>query len=164
MSDLYDRIIKLRAIRTYDGRMLSDGDLDRILQAARWTGTSKNNQAFSVVVVSDPDQKERLAECGDFMDPARNAPVVVVLVKEPGGNDFDIGRVAQNVMLAASAIGVVSCPVTLHRSADAARVLGLPDDRHCRWGVALGYPSDESAPATWGGRRPIDDIVHRDSY
>jgi nitroreductase len=164
MTDLYDRIVKLRAIRTFADRMLTDEDLDRILEAARWTGTSKNNQAFSLVVVADPDQKARLAECGDFMDPVRNAPLAVVLVKEPAGNDFDIGRVAQNIMLGASAIGVASCPVTLHRSDDAARVLGLPEDRHCRWGVALGYPTGESAPARWGGRRPLAELVHRDRH
>lgn len=164
MSDMYDRILKLRAIRTYDDRMLSHDDLGKVLEAGRWTGTSKNNEAFSLVVVSDPEQKDRLAECGDFMDPVRNAPVAIVLVKEPSGNDFDIGRVAQNIMLGASAIGVVSCPVTLHRSDDAATVLGLPADRHCRWGVALGYPSEDSAPAHWGGRRPLEDIVHRDRY
>jgi nitroreductase len=35
-----------------------------------------------------------------------------------------MGRVSQNMMLAAAALGVGSCPITLHRHDDARAVLG----------------------------------------
>jgi len=164
MSDLYRHILRLRAIRSFRPDPLSADDLTMILEAARWTGSSKNRQSWSFVVVGDPEQKERLAACGDFTDPVRSAPAAIALVKEPGGNDFDTGRVAQNVMLAAAAIGVASCPITLHREGDAAAVLALPEGRHCRYAVALGYPAPTAAPARWGGRKPLSDLVHPDRY
>ena len=116
VMDTYERILKLRAIRDYEDRMLSDEDLNKILEAARWTGSSKNLQNWSFVVVSDPAQKSRLAAAGNFTVPITNAPVAVAIVEEPGGYEFDSGRVAQNIMLAADAIGVASCPITLHLS------------------------------------------------
>ena len=164
MSDTYDRILRLRAIRNYDDRQLSDDDLNRILEAARWTGSSKNRQNWSWVVIQDPEQKARFAEAGDFTDPVRNAPTVVALVQEPEGYEMDTGRVAQNIMLAADAIGVASCPITLHREEMAAEVLELPAGRRCRYAVTLGYPGESARPRKMGGRKPMDELLHRDRY
>ena len=164
MSDFYERILRLRALRHYEDRPLDEGDVDRILEAARWTGSSKNFQNWSFVLVRDPDQRERLSECGDFTTPILRAPATVALVEEPGGYEFDTGRLAQNIMLAADAIGVASCPITLHRQELAATVLGLPEGRRCRYAVVLGYPAESAAPAKFGGRKPLTELLHHDRY
>ena len=121
MTDSYDLIVKLRAVRKFKPDPLSDEHLAAILEAARWTGSSKNNQDWSFIVVTG-DRLQGLAEHGDYTDPIRASVATIVLVKEEGGNLFDIGRTAQNIMLAAKAIGVASCPITLHRSGQARRV------------------------------------------
>ena len=164
MSDTYDSIMGLRAIRSYTADQISDEHLHQILEAARWTGSSKNTQRWSFVVVRDPGQKDRLADCGDFTTPIRNAPMVIAIVMEPDGYEFDIGRAAQNIMLAADAIGVATCPITLHRDKDAAAVLGLGPGAQARYAVSLGYPSSDAAPAKFGGRKSADNVVHWDRY
>jgi len=161
--DLYRHILGLRALRSFRDEPLSDAVVGEILEAARWTGSSKNRQNWSFVVV-DGEQKERLAGCGDFTDPVRAAPVVLALVQEAGGYEFDTGRVAQNVMLAAAALGVASVPITLHREEDAARVLGLPADARCRYAVALGYPTDDASPRRSGGRKPREEVAFRNRH
>lgn len=164
MEQLYNHLLGLRAIRQFEERPLSDDHLRRILEAARWTGSSKNRQNWSVIAVRDPAVRERLAECGDFTSPVRAAPLTLALVREPDGYEFDTGRMAQNIMLAASALGVASCPITLHREDEAARVLELPVGRRCRYAVALGYPSPAARPARFGGRKPLADLAHADRY
>ncbi len=164
MADTYERILRLRAIRDFTDEPLAAEHLDAILEAARWTGSSKNLQDWAFVVVRDPAQKRRLSSCGDFTTPLRAAPATIALVQEPGGYEFDTGRVAQNLMLAADAIGVASCPITLHREDDAARVLELPEGHRCRYAIALGYPAAASGPARFGGRKPIDELVHDERY
>ena len=164
MTSRYDSILALRAIRSFADRAIEPADLDAVLEAARWTGSSKNAQRWSFVVVDDPDQKQRLTAAGDFMTPARNAPMAICLVEEPDGYEFDSGRVAQNIMLAADALGMATCPVTLHRDDVAADVLGLPEGRRCRYAVALGYPADDAQPGRMGGRKPMRDLVHRNRY
>jgi nitroreductase len=164
MTDMYERIIRLRAIRSFRPEPITDDDLERLLQAARWTGSSKNRQNWSFVVVRDPEQKARLAGCGDFTGPLRDAPLGLALIQEVEGYEFDTGRVAQNVMLAAAAIGIASCPITLHRDGDAAAVLGLPDGVRCRYALALGYPGEDATPRRFGGRRPLEDLVHYERY
>jgi nitroreductase len=162
MVNHYDFIIKLRAIRDYKSKPLSNEDLGAILEAARWTGSSKNRQSWSFIAVTDPERLNGLAEHGDFTQPIRDSAATIVLVKETDGNTFDIGRAAQNVMLAASAVGVASCPITLHREKDAAEFLGVSDG-DARYAVALGYPADDAKPRNYGGRRPAADVVKLDS-
>ncbi len=160
----YDSILSLRAIRNYEDRPVSAADLDAVLEAARWTGSSKNTQNWSFIVVDDPVQKEALCDAGDFMTPVRNAPMAICIVQNPEGYEFDSGRVAQNIMLAADAIGLATCPVTLHRDDVAAEVLGLPEGYRCRYGVALGYPAPSASAAKFGGRKPMEELVHRNSF
>ena len=164
MSETYRRILGLRAIRHFQDRPVEQEDLDRVLEAARWTGSSKNRQDWSVVVIRDREQIERLGGCGDFTKPLRAAPVALALVQEPETYEFDTGRLAQNIMLAADFLGMATCPITLHRDQDAARVLGLPPGWRCRYAIALGYPAPNARPARFGGRKPIDEILHRDSF
>jgi nitroreductase len=164
MSETYDSILGLRAIREFEDRALSEEDLDAVLKAAQWTGSSKNRQNWAFVVVDDPRQKERLAQAGDFTSPIQNAPAAICLVEEPDGYEFDTGRLAQNIMLAADALGMATCPITLHRDEIAADVLDLPEGRRCRYAIAIGYPGPSAGPGRFGGRKSLDELVHRNRY
>jgi len=80
---------------------------------------------------------------------------------------FDLGMAAANMQLAAWELGIGSCPATVYDHALAARLLGLPDDRHCEFLLSFGYPADPAqltAPLRTGGRRPLDDIVHEERW
>ena len=164
MNETYRTILGLRAIRDYQDRPVSEDDLDRVLEAARWTGSAKNLQKWAIIVVRDRDQIERVADCGKGTMPLRAAPVTLVLVQEPGTYELDIGRMAQNIMLAADALGMATCPITLHSDADAAHVLGLPPGWRCRYAISLAYPSPTAQPARFGGRKPLREIIHQDSF
>lgn len=164
MSDKYDFIKKLRAIRDYKPDPLSEEDLTAILEAGRWTGSSKNRQDWSFIAITDADRLQGLAEHGDFTQPVRDSVATIVLVKEHGGNMFDIGRAAQNMMLAASAIGVATCPITLHREKDAREFLGAPEGTQTRYAIALGYPTAQASPRQLGGRKGADAVVKYDRY
>lgn len=164
MDETYKRILKLRAIRSFRPDRLSDEDLQAVLEAARWTGSAKNRQKWAFVVVSEPEQRERLAGCGSFTGPIRQAPVTIALVQESEGYEFDTGRLAQNIMLAADTHGVASCPVTLHNDSQAAVVLGLPAGARCRYAVALGYPGPGRAKSNFSGRKPLAELVHKERY
>ena len=164
MSNTYDTILRLRAIREYADRSVEPEDLRRVLEAARWTGSAKNRQNWSIILVDERRQMDRLAGCASFAGPLSKAPVALALVQEGSTYGFDIGRMAQNIMLAASAIGMVSCPITLHDNEKAHEVLEIPEGRRCRYAIALGYPSPASRPAKAGGRKPLEEIIHHNSY
>lgn len=164
MSDIYEFIIGLRAIRDYKPDPLSDQDLEAILEAGRWTGSSKNRQDWTFVAITDRERLQGLAEHGDFTQPVRDSAATIVLVNEPEGYMFDIGRAAQNMMLAAKAIGVASCPITLHRDEDAREFLGAPESTVVRYAVALGYPGEDASPRKFGGRKKSASVTKREHY
>lgn len=168
----YQSILDLRVVRHFSAEPLSSEDLDQILQAARWTGSAKNRQLWSFIVIDDAEQKNDVLRAGNFMTPVANAPLAIALVSHPGGYEFDMGRVAQNIMLAAAAVGVGSCPVTLHNEDIAHEILAIPDGHRCRYAVALGYP-DESTEREGRsnqrrvlpmGRKPLSELVHRNRF
>jgi nitroreductase len=170
-QEVYDRVVGLRVVRSYTDEPISEADLGAILEAARWTGSSKNVQGWEFVVVTG-DQLDVLASAGKFTDPVRNSTATVALVMTPDGNGFDIGRAAQNIMLAAAARGIGSCPITLHHETRAIEVLGLPDGYECRYAVALGHPDAEGEENLrnarraegMGGRKGLGELVHRQRY
>ncbi len=98
--------------------------------------------------------------------------MVIALVWPDAGYEFDIGRAAQNMMLAAAARGIGSCPVTLHDEDRARAALGVPADHRCRYAIAFGYPDTAAEEKDrrrrrsggWGGRKPLGDLVHRGRY
>lgn len=167
--EVYDAVRNLRVVRKFEERPIADDHLTAILEAGRWTGSSKNRQSWVFVVVRDRAQLDRLAECGDFTTPIHTADTVIAPVRLPDGYDWDMGRVSQNMMLAAAALGVGSCPITLHRHDDARAVLGVPADHGCQWVVAMGYPdvaaeTEMRAKRSLGGRKPLRELVRYDRF
>lgn len=168
-TDPYQAVLGLRVVRNYRDEPVSADDAAAILEAGRWTGSAKNRQDWAFLVVDDSDQQARLSECGQFSQPLRDARLVVVPVRLPGGYEFDIGRLSQNMMLAAAARGVGSCPVTLHDDECAAEVLGLPPDHQARYALCFGYPdmaAEEAlrASRSMGGRKPLEDLIVRNRW
>ncbi|NNC93331.1 MAG: nitroreductase family protein [Acidimicrobiia bacterium] len=168
-ADPYEATLSLRVVRKYRAEPVSAEDAAAILEAGRWTGSAKNRQDWAFLVIDNPEQQARLADCGQFSQPLRDARFIVVPIRLPGGYEFDIGRVSQNMMLAAAARGVGSCPVTLHDDQCAAGVLGLPPDHQARYVLCFGYPDMEAegesrAARSMGGRKPLTELVKRNRF
>jgi nitroreductase len=167
--ETYSSIRNLRTVRAFSSAPLANADLAAILEAGRWTGSSKNRQSWAFVVVRDRDQVERLAECGEFTQPLLQCAAVVAPIALPDLAHWDLGRVAQNMMLGAAAVGVGTCPVSLQREGDALSVLGCPPDFYVRTVLACGYPDETAeregrAAFSLGGRKPLADLVHYDRF
>lgn len=166
-DETYRSLLSLRTVRRFRQTPLEDRDLRRILEAGRWTGSAKNRQDWTLLVVTRRDRIEQLMDCGDFTTPLETAAVVICPVRHPTGYPWDMGRLSQNMMLAAAAVGVGSCPVTLHRQACGHEVLGLADGHECGIVLAMGYP-DEASEAdlrrttSMSGRKPFDEVVRFD--
>ena len=160
----YDVIRTKRDTRAYADRPIPEETLRRILQAGRMAGSSKNSQPFRFVVLRDRRRKEELAACGDFAAHLPTAPVVVAVVLVPEGGAFDAGRAAQNMMIAAWAEGITSCPTSMHRQEDAARVLGLPEGHRIAITLPFGYPAADGTGRPSRPRLPLSEYVFEDRW
>lgn len=158
--DVYEAIVDKRDTRSFSPDPVSDEDLHRVLQAGRMAGSAKNQQLNRIVVVTDPDDRATLAESGKFADWVAGAPVVLaIVVPKEGGKAFDIGRMAQNIMVAAHGSGLASCPVTFHDEDRVRDLLGFPDDHEAPMGVGLGHPAPPEEEKESSPRIPLDELV-----
>lgn len=171
-TSFYDVIRTKRDTRAYAPRPIPEEMLRRILQAGRMAGSAKGAEPCRFILLRDPARKQELAACGDYTEHLPSAPVLVAIVTLPESGQwdpvratsFDAGRAAQNMMLAAWAGGVASCPVTMHRHDDAARVLGLPPNHRVTWVIAFGYPAEQTAARQPRPRRPLAEYVHEERW
>lgn len=139
--DAYLCIVSRREVRRYADEPIPDDVLRRILEAGRATGSSRNRQRWSMVVVRNHERLARLAEQVAAPDNVRGCRVAIAVVLH-GQAPWDGGRLAQNLMLAAWADGVGSCPNTpLHRE-EAAALLELPAESEIVTILSLGYPAE----------------------
>ena len=167
--ETWEAIRTVRVVREFRRDPLPPEVLERILHAGRRTASSKNRQDWAFVVVTERSTLERLAPCGEYAGHIAGAAVAIALVGAGarGSEDWDLGRAAQNMVLAAWELGVGSCPATVYAPDVVAEALALPSDRHCGWILSFGYPADPaelSRPPRVGGRKPLEEVVHREHW
>jgi nitroreductase len=168
--DVFLAVASKREVRKYAERPLPDDAVRRILEAGRIAGSSRNRQQRQFIVVADPYRREQLAEAVYASGNVRGAPLVVVITGTGGGPvPFDVGRAAQNMMLAAWGDGIGSCPNGISDADEVVRLLGLADDERPVIVLSFGYPARASdperhSPEEWiarADRKPLDEIVRR---
>jgi nitroreductase len=173
-ADIWTVISTKRAVREFADTPLQADHLDRILDAGRRAGSSKNLQRWDFIVCRDRAHLAELAAVGPWAGHLARAAVGMALVT-PNPRDadsplsvmFDLGQAAENMMLMAWGLGVGSVPATVYDQDLARRLLGYPPDRHCEYLLSFGYPKDPAiitAPPKRGGRRALAAIVHDERW
>ena len=145
-----------RSVRSYRAEPVSRELLDRLVDAGRWAPTAGNAQPWYFVVLDDPERITRLKSIspGMFSSPAFVVAVCVdreagVKKMGPQGEELalmDACMAAQNILLAAHALGLGSCVIrSFHRQA-AALLLGCTGGVVPELLIAGGYPGNSPQP------------------
>src|SRR5712692_9247 len=138
----------LRAVRQLRPDPLPESVLHDILEVARWSGSAGNRQPWEFVVVRDRDMLGRLAAIdganAGHLATAAVGLAIVIRPEVPDLDAYDEGRLAERILLAARAHGVGAAVGhftgpgdTWAASAEAKRLLGIPDERLLREIVSL---------------------------
>ena len=159
-----------RDVRRYTGRPVDDAVTERILDAGRLAGSARNRQPTRFLI---PEGPALHAAARAVYGPGNvlGAGLVVALVVTPGGNlvDFDAGRAAQNMMLAAWAEGVGSCPNGVADREAMHTALGVDDPERVVVVISFGGPvsgrdPSRRTPEEWSRRAnriPLASLVRR---
>jgi nitroreductase len=151
-------IASKRDERRYSDRAIPEDVVRQILDAGRLSGSSRNTQNWQFVIGD-----ATLAEAVWAPENVQTASLVVAIVGE--AFPFDVGRCAQNMMLAAWDLGVVSCPNGIRDPERAAEIAG----GEVKMILSFGYPQREldveaRSAQDWSARanrKPLDDLVVR---
>lgn len=169
--DVVEAISSLRAIRRFESRPLPEDVVRTILNAGRRAQSSKNSQPWHFIAISDRGTLERLATTGDFAGHLAGAALGVALVapRDEARADwilFDLGQVTAYMQLAAWDLGIGSCIATIYHPDQAAAILGIPPEYECPLALSFGspLPDERERPLRAGGRRPLEEVVHQQSW
>jgi nitroreductase len=168
--ETWTAIDTVRVVRHFADTAIEPAHLDRILNAARRTASSKNEQTWAFIVLRDRAHLRELASVGRYAGHLAGATVAIALVTPNPATPsqlWDMGRAAQNMVLAAWELGIGSVPATVYEHDLAHRLLGLPGDRRCDYLLSFGYPADPAkltAPNRAGGRRALSELVHEERW
>jgi nitroreductase len=163
--EAYRAVVDKRDQRVFLPTSLPAEALRRILQAARMTGSSKNAEPNRLVVVRERARLQALAALSPSAKFFAYAAAVVVIAQTER-HEFDAGRCAQNMMVAAWNDGIGSCPAHLPE-AGVAKLLGIPADLHVNREIAFGYvdPARAAAPTSVARRRKaLEELVHWEAW
>mgnify|MGYP000170618586 len=157
----YEAIVSKRDLRMYTAEPIADESMARILQAGRMAGSAKNFESNRLIVVTDQAVQDALATAGDFASWIGSSTAVIGFAcPQDQLRLFDVGRQAQNMMIAAHAEGVGTCPVTLGHQDLARAAVGLPDDWVMPMVITLGYPvADHPDSPLKRPRVALDELV-----
>lgn len=182
-----DLMLAHRSVRNFADRPLPDGMLELLIAAGQSGSTSSNMQTTTVVAVTEPERKQRLAAMAGQAFLAKT-PVILCFVADQSraarigdelDEDFftlpmldkfiaaanDCAIFAQNVAVAAESLGLGICYIGGLRSEpiELARLLGLPPRSAVMFGLCLGYeaagPQTDIRP-----RLPQNVVLHYETY
>jgi nitroreductase len=155
-----EAIRERRSVRRFTEEPVSTEDLTKILEAAQWAPSWVNVQPWKIIIVRDAGTKETLSETLLPKNPAAKAliqaPVLLVLIGERGKSGlygdsfatdkgdwymFDLGIAAQNIALAAHALGLGTVHVGALDHKKAGAILKVPEGFEVVEILPLGRPT-----------------------
>ena len=177
-----------RSVRTFAPTPIGDDVVQTLVAAAQSASTSSNLQTWSIITVTDPAHKDRVATLAGDQDFIRDAPVFLVFVADwargraiaaaagtgSEGIDYldstlvaviDAAIAAQNAVVAAEALGLGAVYVGAVRNnpAELSALLELPAGSFPAVGVAIGHPRDD-IPTGVKPRLPQSVVRHSETY
>lgn len=168
--------------RAMDGNPLSEEDLFRLFEAARWAPSSGNGQPwkylYAIAGTDHFDTFYNLLLPGNQSWCIRAGALIVVLsrkVSESGRpsptHSYDTGASWMSFALQASAQGLVAHGMAGFDYEKAREVLEIPDEYHVNAMIAVGYPGNveqltekEQSRETPSNRKSITEFISEGKF
>jgi nitroreductase len=164
--DVLEAIKGRRSIRKYTQEPVSGEQVAQILEAGRWAPSRGNSQAWKFIVLQNVQGLKDLAEAiptGKFL---AQAPLGIAVAIDPKGSkhpEQEGAAAVQNMLLAAHALGLGACWISVHGTECEERVrqlLQVPDEELLLSVVSIGHPAETPEK----GRKGLDELTFTDRY
>ncbi len=155
-----------RSVRSYKDTPVERSQIEAIVDAGRLAASGRGVDPWEFVLVTDPVKRKKLAgicDAGKFIE---QAPLcIVVLCKDTKYFLEDGAAATQNILLAATALGLGSCWVAgdkKHYAGKVEELVGAPEDCKLISLVAVGHAADELPPRKQ--RRALSEMLHWEKF
>ncbi len=142
------------SLRSFDGRPLSDEDIQKILTAATLAPTAKNQQPQRIFVLKSDEAIAKLNECSKCGFGCKTAFLIcydknLSWKRSYDGADagfVDTAIIVTHMTLAAADIGAGSTIVMAYNAEKAINLFELPENLVPVCFLVTGYPSEDAVP------------------
>lgn len=185
MNKVIDLLKSHRSIRKFTDRKIPQETFLELIRAGQSAATSNHVQAYSIIHVTRPQKRAKIAElaggqryvetcshflvfCADMKRPTDSAEragaeVIRGMTEQFLVASVDTALMAQNVVVAAESEGLGICYIGGIRNnpAEISDLLNLPEHVYPVFGLCLGYP-DQTPDVK--PRLPVESILMEDEY
>ncbi len=175
------------SVRSFLDKPVPDETVNAILNAARRSPTSSNMQTYSIIVVRNPETRQRLAvlagnqkhieQCDvfvGFLADINRLGIVSQMHDQPLVKSLettlvstvDAALVGMSVQTAVESFGLGAVMVGGMRNQPqaVADLLGFPSGVYMVFGMSIGWPAEDAAPANLKPRLPESLVIHHEQY
>jgi len=150
-GDLFEVLKRRRTCRSFDARDVPDELLNKIVYAGHRAPTAGNAPYRFLIVVKDPVQLRVLKAAAPGYFGESSAAIVICTDLRVGGGIreadaeqtclYDAGAAAENMVLAAYALGLGASFVKSYSETAVRAILGLPEGCRTELIISIGYPA-----------------------
>lgn len=170
-NDIFTVLRGRHSVRSYTGQDISEEDEQKILRYAMMAPSALNEQPWEFIVIRDKKILEQIGSANRNASFAADAPLAILLClnerkeKIKGMSIIDMGACAENLMLAATGLGIGSVFTGIYPHKDRmeafSKLCKLPDYIQPIGLIVLGY-------AQISNHRPADrfnpDAIHLNEW
>ncbi|MDO5836157.1 MAG: nitroreductase family protein [Methanobacterium sp.] len=172
--EVFEAISQRRSIRRFKEEDVDESLIEKIVQSGVWAPSAGNLQSWELILVKNPQTREKLSEAAYLRDFIAKAPLVMVpcvnLIVSGGVYGTrgvklyslqDVSCAIENMLLMAHALGLGTCWVGAFDEQLVIDLLEIPDNIRPVALIPLGYPDEKPYPPP---RRDLDDFIHFERY
>lgn len=187
VNETLSLLMNHRSVRQFTDQQVTEEQLKSIISAGQMASTSSNVQAYSVIAITDPELRGKLATLAGNQAYVEQCSVFLVWcadlyrlqqVTEPHLGEqtsyedsmenlivatTDVALAAQNAAVAAESLGlgIVYIGGIRNRIAEVSELLELPELVYPVFGMCVGYPDQENGLRP---RLPLEAVLHKNGY
>ena len=163
-----------RSVRTFTDKKVSEEDIRRLLEAARWAPSAGNTQPFEMVLVKASETKQKLSEVALNQTLIQKASIVIAVcadvIRSSRGygmrgeqlyNIQDTAAATENILLAAQELGLTTCWIGAFHEKKVAKIINAAKSVKPLAIIPVGYPAVRPIVPQ---KRAFNEIVHYEKF
>ena len=154
--DIFEVIKTRKSIRKFTNKPVESEKIEKIMTAAQQAPSWRNGQCWKFIVINDPEKKKELIRCTGTFNGSwlghEHAIIVACGNPEQSGvrNDkyyymVDVAIAMENLVLAATALGLGTCWIGAFDEAKMKTLLKIPNTYRIVAITPLGYPAKKDS-------------------
>lgn len=165
--EMIEAIKTRRSIRQYKDKPIPKDVLEKLVDVGRFAPTARNVQPWEFIVITSPETLKKIGELAENARFVAQAAACIAIFCSDTKYYLEDGCAAtQNILLAATALGIGSCWVAGDKKpycSQISNLLNVPQTFKLVSLIALGYPEAKNS-FRLADKKSLEDVIHWERF